>query len=133
VLCESGLPGRLEGCRQRRWLEKPGNQGYFRGPEHIERVCAWRAAIRGTGSAARCLPGMRYKTLVAPMHYEALRLQGLVLIGLIAYLSDSTLQGDLAPTDRRPASPFPQVPRWMEGRQARKRRPLRVRPLAENS
>jgi hypothetical protein len=31
-------------ARQRRWLGKPGNQDYFSGPEHVERVRTWRAA-----------------------------------------------------------------------------------------
>jgi hypothetical protein len=38
-----------EACRraskaasQRRWLEKPENKAYFRGPDHVERVRNWR-------------------------------------------------------------------------------------------
>jgi hypothetical protein len=27
---------------QRRWLEKPENRDYFRGPQHVSRVQAWR-------------------------------------------------------------------------------------------
>lgn len=29
---------------QQRWLQKPENQDYFRGPQHVARVQAWRAA-----------------------------------------------------------------------------------------
>jgi hypothetical protein len=32
---------------QRRWLAKPANREYFRGPAHVERVRAWRAAHPG--------------------------------------------------------------------------------------
>jgi len=28
---------------QERWLQKPENQDYFRGPQHVARVQAWRA------------------------------------------------------------------------------------------
>ena len=31
---------------QARWLAKPQNRDYFRGPAHTERVRAWRAASR---------------------------------------------------------------------------------------
>ena len=34
-------------ARQRRWEDKPENQDYFRGPEHVERVRVWRAAHPG--------------------------------------------------------------------------------------
>ena len=34
-------------ARQRRWLEKPENQDYFSGPEHVDRVRVWRAAHPG--------------------------------------------------------------------------------------
>ena len=32
---------------QRRWLAKEANRDYFRGPEHVARVRAWRAAHPG--------------------------------------------------------------------------------------
>ena len=31
-------------ARQARWLSKPSNRDCFRGPEHVARVRAWRAA-----------------------------------------------------------------------------------------
>jgi len=34
-------------ARQRRWLKKPENQDYFRGPENVDRVRVWRAAHPG--------------------------------------------------------------------------------------
>ena len=38
---------------QARWLSKPQNRNYFRGPEHGERVRAWRAANPGYGRGRR--------------------------------------------------------------------------------
>jgi len=32
---------------QRRWLDKPENRDYFRGPEQVARVQAWRRAHPG--------------------------------------------------------------------------------------
>ena len=32
---------------QRRWLLKPENQDYFRGPQHVERVRLWRSKNPG--------------------------------------------------------------------------------------
>ena len=99
-------------ARQRRWLDKPENQDYFCGPEHVERVRVWRAAHpvywrshrRGRGVALQDaliehvieIP----EDLTARALQDALRLQGPVLIGLIAHLSDSALQEDIATTAR---------------------------------
>jgi hypothetical protein len=44
---------------QQRWRSQPANQDYFRGPVHVARVQAWRAAHPGY---ARRAPGSdRYK------------------------------------------------------------------------
>jgi hypothetical protein len=106
----------LKAARQRRWLEQPRNRDYFRGAEHLERVRAWRAAHpgywrRGKGLAADALQDAHggqavdaaqdSGTPAARALQDALRLQGPVLIGLIAHLSDSTLQEDIAQTSRR--------------------------------
>jgi hypothetical protein len=37
---------------QRRWLQKPENQDYFCGPQHVSRVQAWREAHRENGRKA---------------------------------------------------------------------------------
>jgi hypothetical protein len=34
---------------QRRWLRKPANQDYFRGPAHVERMRQWRQHHPGYG------------------------------------------------------------------------------------
>jgi hypothetical protein len=106
----------LKAARQRRWLEKPQNQDYFRGPEHIERVRVWRAAhpgywrrgpappgdaLQDAHGAQAVEPAKDFATPASHALQDALRLQGPVLIGLIAHLSDSTLQEDIAQTSRR--------------------------------
>jgi hypothetical protein len=99
-------------ARQRRWLGKPGNQDYFCGPEHVERVRTWRAAHPGYWRAHRrsrrvtlqdALTAQAPETpadLTRRALQDALRCQGPVLIGLIAHLSDSALQDDIASATR---------------------------------
>jgi hypothetical protein len=102
-------------ARQRRWLGKPENREYFRGPVHVERVRAWRADHPGYWRASRRDPGVALQDALIPQLFEqtdkiedpsvlalqdALSAQGPVLIGLIAHLSDSTLQDDIASTAR---------------------------------
>lgn len=108
-----------EGCRaagkaarQRRWRDKPDNQDYFRGPEHVARVRAWRAAHPGYWRSHRRGRGVALQDVLVPQVVDktkdfaaralqdALRLQGPVLTGLIAHLSGSALQDDIATTAR---------------------------------
>ena len=100
-------------ARQRRWLGKPENRDYFSGPEHVQRVRVWRVEHPGYWRAHR--RGRRValqdalalqviespKDLARRALQDALRSQGPVLIGLIAHLSDSALQDDIASTTRR--------------------------------
>ena len=99
-------------ARQRRWLGKPENQNYFCGAEHVDRVRVWRAAHPGywrshrRGRGVALQDAMTPQLLVIPDDLatralqDALRMQGPVLIGLIAHLSDSALQVDIASTAR---------------------------------
>lgn len=99
-------------ARQRRWREKPENRDYFRGPEHVERVRLWRAAHPGywrvhrRGRAVTLQDALDTQVVEPPEDLttralqDALRLQGPVLIGLIAHLTDSALQDDIATTAR---------------------------------
>lgn len=100
-------------ARQRRWLGKPENRDYFSGPEHVQRVRVWRAQHPGYWRAHRrgrrvALQDALKLQVVEPTEdlacralQDALRSQGPVLIGLIAHLSDSALQEDIASTTRR--------------------------------
>jgi hypothetical protein len=99
-------------ARQRRWLAKPENRNYFREADNAARVREWQRAHPGYWrNAARhrnrtlqdALPPQvpeSHKESAALALQDALRLQGPVLIGLIAHLSDSTLQDDIASTAR---------------------------------
>ena len=99
-------------ARQRRWLDQPDNHNYFSGPEHVERVRAWRAAHPGYWRSHRRGRGVALQDALVPQAIDqaedlaaralqdALRMQGPVLIGLIAHLSDSALQDDIAATAR---------------------------------
>jgi hypothetical protein len=99
-------------ARQRRWLGKPENRDYFRGPVHVERVRTWRAGHPGYWRTHRRDPGIALQDALASQAIEkqgdpatlalqdALRSQGPVLIGLIAHLSDSALQDDIASAAR---------------------------------
>jgi len=95
---------------QRRWLAKPENRHYFRGPEHVERVRRWREAHPGYGRKRRQeAPALQDRSLAqvivpkektAPLRADPLqefsRVQPLVLMGLIAHLTDAALQEDIA-------------------------------------
>ena len=80
-------------ARQRRWVARSENRDYFRGAHQVQRVREWRAAHPGYWRCHRGQAGVALQ--------DALRLQGPVLIGLIAHLSDSALQADIAATSRR--------------------------------
>jgi hypothetical protein len=107
------------GCRQaskaasqRRWLAKGANRDYFRGPEHLERVRAWRAAHprywRHSGGALQEHSleqpiesiGETAALTASPLQ-DLSRAQPLVLIGLIAHLTGAALQEDIARAARR--------------------------------
>lgn len=99
---------------QRRWLQKPGNRDYFRGPAHVERVRAWRAAHpgywRSTAQRRRTLqelslaqpsdPEGKSGSLAWLPLQELSSAQPLVLVGLIAHLTGAALQEDIARTAR---------------------------------
>jgi hypothetical protein len=103
-------------ARQRRWLAKPENRDYFRGAGQVQRVREWRAAHPGYWRRQRrqgvdalqdaldTQPVELSAGIASPDGFalqDAIRLQGPVLIGLIAHLSDSALQADIAATSRR--------------------------------
>ena len=101
---------------QRRWLAKTENRDYFRGAANVQRVQAWRAAHPGyskrtaspvnaalqEGSLAQAIE-VKGKSgdLTAAALQDLLSAQPLVLIGLIAHLTNTALQEDIAQTGRR--------------------------------
>jgi len=101
---------------QRRWLGKAQNRDYFRGAANVARVQAWRAAHPGYWKRPRpqkeialqedSLAQLTEKkqqsaTLFDLALQDLLCAQPLVLIGLIANLTGSALQEDIAQTGLR--------------------------------
>lgn len=98
---------------QRRWLSKPENRDYFRGPINVARVQAWRRAHPGYAPRAdqHLRSPLQDDSGTQPLDcasdsagltlQEIISTQPLVLIGLIAHLTDCALQDDIALTSRR--------------------------------
>ena len=101
---------------QRKWLEKPGNQDYFRCPENTKRVQQWR----GTHPKYWCRKAFQPKTaLQDPLNaqpadiaddnpdyvdnalQDLLNVQPFVLLGLIAHLTGTALQDNIDTTLQR--------------------------------
>lgn len=113
-----------EACRraskaasQRRWLNKPANRDYFRGPENTQRVQEWRkrhpgywrkqssaskSDITSSPSAANAdQSSCNVRAQSSPALQDVCLLQDPVVIGLISMVTGSTLQEDIASTARR--------------------------------
>lgn len=103
---------------QRKWLQKPQNQDYFRCPENVQRVQQWRNRHPGySKSRPHCsgkglalqdplIPQVteKHHEIVSPAKdalQEILIAQPVVLIGLIAHLTGSTLQDEIVRTGRK--------------------------------
>ena len=101
---------------QCRWLAKAANRDYFQGAINVARVQAWRAAHPGDwrrpgataatalqeDSSAQDIETHSNSEFFAPAALqEVLASQPTVLIGLIAHLTDSALQEDIARASRR--------------------------------
>jgi hypothetical protein len=107
--------GASKAASQARWLAKPENQNYFRGPVHVARVRTWRLRHPGYGRrgqhAGFALQDVSKPqpivsadktdgTAGAPLQ-ELLSAQPAVLIGLIAHLVGTPLQDDIVRTAGR--------------------------------
>src|SRR5208337_3616495 len=77
---------------QARWLTKPENQRYFRGPVNVARVQAWRSRHPGYWRRGR---------RAGPALQDVLTAQPAVLIGLIAHMVGTPLQDDIVRTTDR--------------------------------
>lgn len=99
---------------QARWLAKPGNAGYFRGAANTGRNRVWREANPGYWRR-RASPDARQDSLPSQnidnqevagiltdhAQQDALFLQSVVFVGLIAKLTDSTQQETIDGSVRR--------------------------------
>jgi len=100
---------------QARWLAKPENQSYFRGPVNVARVQAWRSRHPGYWRKGRRVdPTLQEVSMAQPVGsaagtddvagsplQELLSAQPAVLIGLIAHLVGTPLQDDIVRTAGR--------------------------------
>lgn len=102
--------------RQSRWLKTPGGRNYFREPDNVERVQQWRKAHPGYWRRKRpkeenalqddC-PSQRVEGQRDEAELNAMALQDdcllqpALVVGLIANLTGTALQGDIALTIRK--------------------------------
>lgn len=100
---------------QARWLHRPENRDYFHGSINVERVQAWRAKNpdygRRSGKPRSALQEMMNAQVppaqkpaerdAAVALQETWRAQPPLLLGLIAHLTGTALQEDMAPMLRR--------------------------------
>lgn len=119
---EPGCRTASKGASRRAWLAKAENQDYFRGPENVARVQAWRAEHPGywrrPKGQRRISPEVSLalqdlcpvqpieivtdsKNVTPPALQDLLLYQPAVLIGFISQFTGSTLQDDIARSARR--------------------------------
>ncbi len=121
--CSAGPCRRAsKAASQALWLTHADNVGYFRGPLHVARVQAWRAAHPGYGRGRHRAPRALQDSLIVqvPDSIEECAIRGEsaeavaepalqdswntlapALAGLIAHVFSVTLQDDMAATTRR--------------------------------
>lgn len=102
---------------QRRWFRKPANRDYFRGPENVRRVQAWRRAHPGywkrkrpVSESAQAAPLQQLNpeqfscnVLPSPLStlQDSWRAKDPGFIGLLSMITGRTLPEDIAPTADR--------------------------------
>ena len=103
---------------QRRWLAKAENRDYFKGPDHVTRVQQWRKRNPGYWRKAQEVENALQDSLTEKSKpnqqvaghlrsyakdalQDVLTAQPTVFVGLIAQLTGSTLQDDIAKATRR--------------------------------
>lgn len=114
---------RLPECRdaskaasQRKWLDKPENQDYFRGPENVKRVQRWRKDNPGYSKRKSKIDPEPLQDPINRQHadktnnncqfenralQDLLNMQPSVIIGIIAQLTGYALQDDIVMAARR--------------------------------
>lgn len=114
---------RLPECRdaskaasQQKWLDKPENQDYFRGPENVKRVQRWRKGNPGYSKRKSKIDPEPLQDPLNRQHadktlnncefadcalQDLLNVQPSVIIGIIAQLTGYALQDDIAMAVRR--------------------------------
>ncbi len=96
---------------QKKWLRKPENKNYFKGPEHVERVQAWRKKNPGYWKRSKSKTALQDPLILQQVEntednhqssvntlQDLLLMQPPVIIGLISNFIGSPLQDDIAKT-----------------------------------
>jgi len=96
---------------QKKWLSKPENQDYFRGPGNVERVQEWRKNNPGYWKRVKKQNALQDPLSAQPTEnnintggftnnvlQDFLQAQPPVIVGLIANFTGSALQDDIAST-----------------------------------
>lgn len=96
---------------QKKWLNKPENKNYFKGPDHVERVQEWRKKNPGYWKRSKSKIALQDHLIVqgventggieqknAKALQDFLLAQPPVIIGLISNFIGSPLQDDIANT-----------------------------------
>jgi len=111
--CKSACRKESKAQSQRRWLQRPENQNYFRGPENRQRVKDWRKAHPGYGRKKKSRTQVPLQDFFQAQvaHNEELNpivtsdalqdlfsMQPAVVVGLISMMTGSALQEDIAST-----------------------------------
>jgi hypothetical protein len=106
---------RSKAASQRRWLQRPENQAYFRGPDNCQRVKAWRQRHPGYRRKKKAQPPAGLQEVCRTQAPEAqgvspcpgpdalqdlFSMQPAMVVGLISMMTGSTLQEDIAFTTR---------------------------------
>lgn len=100
---------------QKKWLAKPENKNYFRGPDNVSRVREWRKQNPGYWKKGKVTEKALQdhsiekitdnQDVAAQFARNALQdllsVQPVVFLGLLAQLSGSALQDDIVTTGRR--------------------------------
>jgi len=98
---------------QRRWLEQPENQNYFREPDNVKRVQAWRKAHPGYWRRRNKRP-VALQDVISPQPVDVeednhngrralqdvISAQHTLLVGVISILTGSTLQDEIGKSMR---------------------------------
>jgi len=99
-------------ANQRHWLAQPENQNYFRGPEPVKRVQAWRKShpwywrkktvpLQDDSTGQHVENKEDKSGFVEHALQDDWLMQPALLVGVIATLTGSTLQDDIAQTIRQ--------------------------------
>lgn len=96
---------------QKKWLTKPDNKDYFKGPDNVQRVREWRKKNPGYWKRSKAPVALQDSLIVQPAEniinkcqitnsalQDLLQAQPAVIIGLISNFIGSALQDDIAST-----------------------------------